>query len=40
MSTSYVLGVVTDGDIRHGLVQGKTLRTTVSEVMTRNYVFG
>jgi sialic acid synthase SpsE/sugar phosphate isomerase/epimerase len=35
-----VLGVVTDGDIRHGFVQGKTLYSSIVEVMTRNFVYG
>ncbi len=35
-----VLGVVTDGDIRHGFVQGKTLYSPVVGIMTRNFVYG
>jgi hypothetical protein len=34
-----VVGVVTDGDIRHGLVQGKNLHSPVTEVMTRSFVY-
>jgi N-acetylneuraminate synthase len=33
-----VVGVVTDGDIRHGLVGGSNLHTAVAEVMTRDFV--
>jgi sugar phosphate isomerase/epimerase len=32
-----VAGVVTDGDIRHGLVSGSNLHTPVAEVMTREF---
>jgi CBS domain-containing protein len=32
-----VLGVLTDGDIRHALVRGKNLHTPVAEVMTREF---
>lgn len=32
-----VLGVVTDGDVRHGLVSGSNLHTPVGEVMTRDF---
>jgi N-acetylneuraminate synthase len=35
-----VLGVVTDGDIRHALAQGKSLNTPIVDVMTRDFVFG
>lgn len=35
-----VLGVVTDGDVRHALARGKSLNSPVSEIMTRNFVFG
>lgn len=35
-----VLGVVTDGDIRHALARGKALGSAVSEVMTRQYAHG
>jgi hypothetical protein len=35
-----VLGVVTDGDVRHALARGKSLDSPVSEIMTRNFVFG
>jgi N-acetylneuraminate synthase len=34
-----VLGVVTDGDIRHGLVRGKNLYTAVTEIMTCNFTW-
>src|SRR5262249_40366398 len=34
-----VIGVVTDGDIRHGFVQGKNLHSPVTEIMTRNFVY-
>ncbi|ELA4930542.1 nucleotidyltransferase family protein [Vibrio vulnificus] len=33
--TGVLLGVVTDGDIRRGLLAGKTLETTLPEVMNR-----
>jgi N-acetylneuraminate synthase len=32
-----VLGVVTDGDVRHAFVHGKNLHTLVAEVMTREF---
>ena len=35
-----VLGVITDGDIRHALARGKSLNSPVAEVMNRNFVFG
>jgi sialic acid synthase SpsE/sugar phosphate isomerase/epimerase len=35
-----VLGVVTDGDIRHALAYGKTLNTPVADIMTRDFVYG
>jgi N-acetylneuraminate synthase len=35
-----VLGVVTDGDIRHALARGKSLNSPIAEIMTRNFVFG
>ena len=35
-----VLGVVTDGDIRHALVTGLGLHSPVSDAMTRTFVFG
>ncbi len=35
-----VLGVVTDGDVRHALAQGKSLNSPIAEIMTRNFVFG
>jgi len=35
-----VLGVVTDGDIRHALARGKLLNSPISEIMTRSFVFG
>jgi CBS domain-containing protein len=34
-----VRGVVTDGDIRHGIVRGRNLHSSVSEIMTREFVF-
>ena len=34
-----VRGVVTDGDIRRGLLQDKNLKTPVTDVMTRDFVF-
>lgn len=34
-----VEGVVTDGDIRRGLVQGKNMQTPILNVMTRDFVF-
>ncbi len=35
-----VVGVLTDGDVRHALVRGYGLHATVSEVMTRDFTFG
>jgi CBS domain-containing protein len=35
-----VRGVVTDGDIRHALAQGKPLSTPIVDIMTRDFVFG
>ena len=35
-----VLGVVTDGDIRHALARGQSLNSPIVEIMTRNFVFG
>jgi N-acetylneuraminate synthase len=35
-----VLGVITDGDIRHGLVHGHTLQSPVVDVMTRQFRCG
>jgi sialic acid synthase SpsE/sugar phosphate isomerase/epimerase len=32
-----VLGVVTDGDVRHAFVRGKNLQSPVAEVMTREF---
>jgi sugar phosphate isomerase/epimerase len=32
-----VLGVITDGDVRHAVVRGKNLHTPVAEVMTREF---
>ncbi|MDQ6828510.1 MAG: N-acetylneuraminate synthase family protein [Gemmatimonadota bacterium] len=32
------VGVVTDGDIRHGFVRGKNLHSAVQEIMTRQFV--
>jgi N-acetylneuraminate synthase len=32
-----VLGVITDGDVRHALVRGKNLHSPVAEVMTREF---
>ena len=32
-----ILGLVTDGDIRRGLLAGRTLQSSVTEVMTRNF---
>ncbi len=37
---SVVLGVVTDGDIRHALAQGKPLNTPIADIMTRNFISG
>src|SRR5688572_13258734 len=34
-----VVGVVTDGDIRHGFVRGSNLHSSIAEVMTRAFVF-
>ncbi len=34
-----MLGVVTDGDIRRGLMRGKNLHSRVTELMTRDFVF-
>jgi N-acetylneuraminate synthase len=34
-----VVGVVTDGDIRHGIVRGNNLHSNVAEVMTRSFSF-
>lgn len=35
-----VLGVVTDGDIRHALAQGRSLSSRIAEIMTRDFVCG
>ena len=35
-----VVGVLTDGDIRHAFVRGLGLHAPVHEVMTRSYAFG
>lgn len=35
-----VLGVVTDGDLRHALARGHALNSPVAEIMNRNFVFG
>jgi N-acetylneuraminate synthase len=35
-----VRGVVTDGDIRHALAQGKPLNSPIVDIMTRNFIFG
>jgi N-acetylneuraminate synthase len=35
--TGVVLGVLTDGDVRHAFVRGKNLHTPVTEVMTRQF---
>ena len=35
-----VLGVVTDGDIRHALAQGRSLSSGIAEIMTRDFVYG
>ena len=35
-----VVGVVTDGDIRHAFVRGLSLHDEVNSAMTRNFVFG
>jgi N-acetylneuraminate synthase len=35
-----VVGVVTDGDIRHAFVRGLTVHSPVSDAMTRNFVYG
>ena len=32
-----VLGVLTDGDVRHAIVRGKNLHTQVAEIMTREF---
>jgi hypothetical protein len=32
-----VLGVLTDGDVRHAIVRGKNLHTPVPEIMTRDF---
>jgi sialic acid synthase SpsE/sugar phosphate isomerase/epimerase/CBS domain-containing protein len=34
-----VLGVVTDGDVRHALARGRTLMSPVTEIMTKEYRF-
>ena len=34
-----LLGTVTDGDIRRGLLQGKSLNSTVGSVMNRDFVY-
>ena len=36
-SSGVVLGVLTDGDVRHAFVRGKNLHTPVTEVMTREF---
>jgi sialic acid synthase SpsE/sugar phosphate isomerase/epimerase/CBS domain-containing protein len=38
--TSRVVGVVTDGDIRHAFVRGINLHDDVGQAMTRNFVYG
>jgi N-acetylneuraminate synthase len=35
-----VVGVITDGDIRHALACGKSLSSPIAEIMTRSFVFG
>ncbi len=35
-----VVGVVTDGDVRHAFVRGLGLHTPVADIMTREFVFG
>lgn len=35
-----VIGVVTDGDIRHAFVRGLGLHSPVSDAMTRTFIFG
>ena len=35
-----VVGVVTDGDVRHAMVKGLNLHSRVSEAMTRNFIYG
>ena len=35
-----VVGVLTDGDVRHALVRGFGLRAAVSDVMTRQFTYG
>jgi N-acetylneuraminate synthase len=35
--TGVVLGVLTDGDVRHAFVRGKNLHTPVTEIMTREF---
>ena len=35
-----VVGVVTDGDVRHAFVRGLGLHSAVSDVMTRTFVYG
>src|SRR5439155_11971293 len=38
--TRRVVGVVTDGDIRHAFVRGINLHDDVGQAMTRNFVHG
>lgn len=38
--TRAVVGVVTDGDIRHAFVRGLGLHSPVGDAMTRNFVYG
>ena len=35
-----VIGVVTDGDIRHAFIRGINLHDTITQAMTRNFVHG
>ena len=35
-----VVGVVTDGDVRHAFVRGLGLHSPVSDAMTRKFIYG
>jgi perosamine synthetase len=39
-NTRRIVGVVTDGDIRHAFVRGINLHDDVGQAMTRDFVYG
>jgi CBS domain-containing protein len=39
-NTRRVVGVVTDGDIRHAFIRGLNLHDPVTNAMTRKFVYG